>query len=372
MKTQFYNLSIAIVFLLSLFSACKKQEPLIKGAPEVISLQINGITTTEIEIIYQGKVILTQPANDGGFVQTVQLPISGQDDEIQIREKGSTNIIVTKKVKPSPFNQTLFYKDRTVYDRRVSLNILGYATSGELEFVVDEEILGEGSMIISQSHAIYFNDGDKKELEVRIKGETGALIKRNLNTPEDTQSLSFFFDGILILDQIPALTPPKDPNNMSITATFSSRYAAIGSMPVFTGDREVDIVFFPTDGSGVAIKTNPEIRITVPTDGLFVTFELPPPPDGLSYAYDIYKKGSTDLPYKDFDLSGGKIVLNEGRVGYFTFPDANGNNNTFEAGSSKLLLLQEEVQGFNAFPPDYSENFTVVYGFMQDLSQYFQ
>ncbi|TBO44399.1 hypothetical protein [Pedobacter kyonggii] len=356
---------------LALFmTACKKQEPLIADATKVVKLQINGSTATEIEFLYNGKIILTQPANNAGFVQTVQLPITGQDDEIQIREKGSANVIATRKVKPSPYNQTLIYEGGKIYDRLVNLRIKGYATSGELEFVMDGKILGEGSMAIDQSYQIYLNEGDKKELQVRLKGETNVLAKRNIDATTDEQRLSFFFDGTSIFDQIPTLTPPKNPNNMSVTATFSSLYTAAGSVPMFTGQAEVDIVFFMTDGSDV-VRPDPEIRITVPTDGKFVTFELPPLPNGLYYTYDIYKKGSTELPYKDFDLTGGNVALNEGRLGQMSFGSFM-DPYYFKAGSSKLILLQDEAQGFNSFPPNYSDYFNVVWGRSQDLSEYFQ
>lgn len=372
MKTQFFSLSMAVVFMLSLFSACDTQEPLLAEAPDVVRLEISGRTATALELLYNGKVIDTLQASDGGFNKAFQLPVNNQNDELLIREKESAKVIVTRKVKPSPFKQTLFYEDGNVYDQRIDYNVKGYATSGELEFVMDERIVAEGSMVIVGFFPVYLNEGEKKEFQVRVKGETDALITKSIEATSEQQSFTFFFDGTTIIDGIPAMTPPKDSSNMSLTATFKSLYAAAGSIPMFTGDAEVDIIFFMTDGVDVVRKPDPEVHITVPTDGRFVTFELTPPPEGMWYTYDIYKKGSKELPYKDFDLSGGNLALNEGRAGRVSFGTVF-EPYYFKAGSSKLILLQDYASGWYTFPPDYSEIFTVVHGDnVMDLTDYFE
>lgn len=355
-----------ITILFSLFalllSACSKQE-LIDGYPRVVSIAFSGQTSVPLDLVYEGKLVDRLVIG-----QSYSLAVEGASGKLELREQESKKVVVTKEITSSE-NFSVYYDGTRAFDAFVRYNIKGYAVSGELEFVLNGQVVGEGSSDIDQTLEIFLTEEETKELQIRLKGETTALITEPIQPVSEEKTLRFFFDGTAIIDEIPELTAPENPDNMSFTATFSSRYSSAGSMPRFTGDAEVDIVFFMTDGSEVT-KPEPEIRFTVPTDGRFVTFELPPLPGGLFYTYDIYKKGSLELPYENFDLSAGSVALNNGRMGGISFGTTL-DFYYFKAGSSKLIVLQDEAQSWALFPPDYSDFFNVVYGRIQDLSGYF-
>lgn len=355
-----YSFIITACFAI-LISACKKAEPLERTSTQIVKVQITGSTTKDLEFIFKDSVIASGSANGSNFVSSVLLNIAGQDAEIKVREKGASVILDTWTVS-SAFDQTfsIFYDGHAVYDGAVAYQIKGYAMTGELEFLLDGNVVAEGSLKIDQTFNLPINKDVARELQVRVKGTTTLLItKQILASPATGQSMKFFFDGTNIVDNV-ALSPPLNPVNMSITGQFKS----VGSTGTFKGG-DVDLVFYIRNEAGIITIPNPITRITMPANGAFVTFELPPLPNQESfYTYDICEVGSDALPYTNFPVPAlYPPKLNKGKYGQMKFGDK-----YFEAGGSKLLLMQDAAT-IKTSP--VAERARYVYGKITDLSEYF-
>jgi hypothetical protein len=360
MKSNFYIFLSFICFVL-LTGSCKKQEPFYPDAeqPRVVALAINGSTTEDLEFVYKDSVIATGIADNGKkFVFNTKLNIGSQKAELKIRKKASGEILETRAIQPSPFSQTVnvFYDGTSVFNSSVSYRIKGYAASGELEFLLDGNVIASGTAKIDNIITFGIDENTPREIKVRLKGETTTLLTKTINALPAEQSLKFFFDGTSIADNV-QLNPPVNPNNMAITAQFKT---AIPDM--FLGG-QVDLVFYVYNNkTDVYSKPNPEVRFTMPADGSFTSFELPSLPNATDYEYRIviYKKGTHDVPY-DASSSGFPIILeNNGRFS---------GQIIFEPGKSKIWLI-DDFWSLDT-TPDFE--LASVFGVgINDLSQYFQ
>lgn len=355
---------LTFIALVGLLTGCTKQQLVDNSYPNVVNLLFTVNSSVELEFVYRGSVLVSTNA-DGNLTLSKALDVEGQSEELQARELESKKVVATYEVTASPAEQslTLYYDGTQAYDALINYTIRGYAMSGTLEFVVDGEVLEEGTTAINKSLSIYLNEGDSKELQVRVKGETAPLITEILDTAADGKSLQFFFDGTAMIDQIPELTPPTDPANMAIHAQFNPDFQ---DFAIFSGDAEVDLVFYIRNAAGEV--SNPGIMVTAPTDGTFVTFELPPlPGENTVYTFDIRKKGSDAMVYSDFSLvSLFPPEQSKGRYGEVNF-GMEYDPKYFEAGTSKLLLLGP-AQSLKTTNPRARFVFGKV---VQDLSQYF-
>ncbi|TFB28369.1 hypothetical protein [Pedobacter alluvionis] len=336
--------------------------------PQIVKVKISGSTSKDLEFVFRDSIIASGSQASGGFESTVLLNVAGQSADILIREKGSSITLESWKISPALFNQSfsIYYDGTGVYDGAVSYHIKGYATSGELEFLLDGQVKGEGSLKIENTFSILINKGQSRMFEVRKKGETVPLISKVINaSPATGQSLNFFFDGEKIVDNV-KLSPPANPNNMAISAQFNPNFQ--GSLPpTFSGDAELDLVFYIRNTDGVV--TDPNIRITMPTDGRFVDFELPSLSDENSlYTFDICKKGTHEIPYSNFPSEATSPPKQSmGYYGELVFGTIAGPK-YFEPGASKLLLLGPTSRSIRS-----PTRFRAVYGtIFQDLSEYFQ
>src|SRR5690606_37387949 len=201
---------------------------------------------------------------------SVMLDLAGDTDgEIQVREMGSTDILTTRTITTSPFEQNLsiYYDNGEIYSDMVFYNVKGYVQSGDLEFVVDDKVLGEVSFAVDMRLDILLNEGENTELQVRVKGETEPRMTIPIDVNQTGGDIRFFFDGTEMIEDLPELTPPYEPATMAINAQYHP--ISTGSLPTtFSGEAEVDLVFFvrssATNNSGTV--PNPGIRISVPTD----------------------------------------------------------------------------------------------------------
>ncbi|MRG48198.1 hypothetical protein GFS24_23970 [Chitinophaga sp. SYP-B3965] len=364
MKTQIIN--AAIIILLTLFSACDKQEPLLAEPPKVVRLLLTGYTPKKLEFLYKDSVIAVGNVVSSGatFLATALIPIESQSGEIKIREEGSVDIIDTRTITSAPFEQSIniYYDGSNAYSQVVSYQVRGYASSGELEFLLDGNVIATGTSDINKLLTIPMNAGDTRELQVRKKGTTIPLITKSVPaSPATGQSIKFFFDGINMVDNI-QINPPANAANMAITAQFKSTYTT--GAYLFTGGDEIDLVFYIRNKStSVITKAAPEIRVTMPTNGNFASFELPPLPDAnYEYKFDICTKGANTSPYNTSNAAIKPLVVNEGKS------TLAGTSIAFEAGASKLFLIKDFRQ-LRTTPAPPSNIFI---GQITDLSQYFQ
>jgi len=358
MKFNFYTFLFCFTVLIS---SCKKQELFLPAADSasVVSLVINGSTTEDLEFIYKDSVIATGIADNGKkFNFTTKLNISAQNGEIKIRKKTSGQILETRAIPTAPFNQTIniFYDGTKVFSNSVSYQIKGYAASGELEFLLDGNVIAAGMNKISNLITFGIDENTPREIKVRLKGETAVLLTKTINASPAQQSLKFYFDGQKLIDNV-QLSPPVNPNNMSVTAQFKT------TIPDMFLGGQVDVVFYVHDNtSDMYTKPSPEIRFTMPSDGSFTTFELPPLPNATDYDYRmvILKKGTHDSPYDASSTGIPLIIENDGRYS---------QQQLFEPGKSKIWLIDD------SWSIDFTPEFEIgsVFGTgATDLSTYFE
>lgn len=349
-----------IFFIISLFSlllsACSKQELADEGYPKVAYVSFTGQTSVPLDLMYEGELI--DPLTVGKYYL---LPIEGESGKLELWEQESKKVIFTKEITQSE-NFSLYYDGTTVYEKYVLFTITGYALSGTLEFVVNGTVMGEGSLSINQYLDIFMNEGEDYELVIRLQGETATLTTIPIDADQSEQSLRIFFDGTEIIDEIPELPVPSEPENMVISATFNPSFA---DYP-FNGDAEVDLVFYVRTAysNGTVIDS---LRVTVPTDGSFVNFELPPLPDGYNdplYTFDVCKKGSEDVPY-DFTSAIRTVRRSRGAFDEMIFSDGS----HFIPGGSELLVLGPRISSAGSG----SSRYYVFYGTIStNLSRYFK
>gem|GEM_PF-1194177 len=341
------NIILIYVFIL-FFSSCQKQSILEKETPQVYRIFLSGNTNTELELLFRDKVVATS-LNQGGIAGTIYLNTFGlENPEIIIREKISQKIVGARKIDTSKYYQELlvFYEDGKIYSDRIYYKINGFVLSGDLEFLLDGKLIYEGTSKIELSKTILIDGENSRKLEIRKKGETEILLTENINPKEKNQSISFFFDGKEMVKDI-KMDPPKNPNNMAISVQFKSTFNNPNSADLFFQNKsEIDLIAFTrkkgkenTSRGTPEIRVEPEIRLTIPTNGTFVNFELPPLEDQtLEYSFDILEKGTNNIPYilGTNSLSiYGPVGANQGRFG---------SGIIVTPGKSKLLSITDATR----------------------------
>lgn len=348
---------ILSIILIILATGCNKKELANPVQEKVISLTITGSSSEQLEFIYKDSVIATTTNPAQISIQTL-LAVEEKAAKIDIRKKGATEILQSKLITPVPYaqNVSIYYDGTKVYNSAVTLDIKGYAMSGELEFVMGGEVLLTVTGTVRNTITLLMDKGTSREVEVRLKGESSPLLTRTFESSPEKQSLNFFFDGKKLVDNV-QLDPPADPANMMVRAKFES------ILPQFT-QVDVDVVFYIKNiTTKVAIKTNPELKFTLSKDGSFNSIELPPlPTNGIYfYSFDIVEKGTNKVPYTStsapFILAAFPYQENQGESGELAF----------EGGKSKLFLLNDKK--FHVSTPKRHTNLS---GVFIDLSQYFQ
>ncbi len=365
MKAHLLKLYMVGLMLAAFFTACNKKELANPGQAKVVKLSINGSSTEQLEFIYKDEVIAATK-NVGTITMDVLLSVSGQDAEVKIRKKGSTEILQSKPITNAPYSQhiNIYYDGTKLYENAVLLLVKGYAISGELEFLVDGKLLSGGSGKIESRLMILMDKNGSRELTIRKKGETAVLFTKTIPANPEQQSLVFLFDGTNIVGNV-ELAPPSNPQNMIIRARFQTIF------PLQFKNVDVDLVFYTRLRSAantvVGTKVIPELRFRLPKDGSFNTLELPPlPSPDLIYNFDIVESGTMLDPYVNgtpLVLNGYSVKPNEGRTTsqYVTDPII------FEAGKSKLLVLTDQRTLAPTLKAVYVSG-----GKVTDLSEYFQ
>lgn len=365
MKANLLKLYMAGVMLIALYTACNKKELASPDHGRVVKLTIAGSSTEQLEFVYKNEVIAAM-TNPGQISINAMLSVSGQDAEVEIRKKGTTDILQRKKITDAPFAQhvNIYYDGSKLYENAVSLLIKGYAISGELEFLIDGKLAAEGSAKIENRLTFLMDKDGTRALTIRKKGETAVLFTKTIQVSPENQSLVFLFDGTSIVGNI-QLDPPANPQNMMIRARFQTIF------PLQFKNVDVDLVFYTRLASAAntvtGTKVSPELRFKLPKDGSFQTLELPPlPGSNYIYNFDIVESGTNSDPYNPGSplvLNGYTIRPNEGRATsqYATDPIK------FEAGKSKLLVITDQRTLAPASKTVYISG-----GKTTDLSEYFQ
>lgn len=369
--TLFMKLKIFTLFLFSAIIAlglsCRKAELLQPEPPKVIQLSISGNTEVDLEYLYKDSVIAdTKTGTTNSINIKTLLTVKDQNATLKVRKKGTAEILLTKNITATPFDQSIsiFYDGTKVYNNSISLAIKSYALSGELEFLLDGNLFTSGTGAINKVSSILIDKGTTREITIRKKGETAILLKKIIESTNAQQNIGFFFDGNKIVDNV-KLDPPANPANMMISAKFETTF------PIQFKGVDVDLVFYTRPSSAantvVGTKVIPEIRFTLPKDGSLNSIELPALPGAnYIYSFDIVEKGTNSYPYNSgtpLVINGYTLKPNEGRV---TSAFATDGFN-FQAGKSKLFVITDARTSVAATKTIYVSG-----GRLTDLSQYFQ
>lgn len=361
MKSKFLTIALSAIILLSLSLGCSKQELAQPDPGKVIKLLITGATTEDLEFIYNDKIVATT-IRPGQLSIEALLQVKESGPDLQVRKKGTTEILQQTKLAPAPYNQkvSIYYDGIKLYNGSTALTIKGYALSGELEFLMGSTVLYTGNGVINNSNSpinIPIDKGTTREVTIRKKGGTTILATKTINS-DAKQSLNFFFDGVNLVNNV-KLELPTNPANMLVSAKFETIF------PLYFKNVDVDLVFFVKNTvSGTVVKTNPEIRFTIPV-GQFNKIELPPlpgPSPQYVYSFDIYEKGTNTVPYTTTSTPFINALFpfkqNEGLYG---------GTIAFEGNKSMLLLIKDSRTLKTVLPRN-----SHLSGSIDDLSQYFQ
>lgn len=358
MKHNIFILFFCSAFL-ALIISCGKQEVSQPDTYKVVKLQIRGTSEVDLEYLYKDSVIATSLISSGKNISIdSRLLLKDEGASFQIRKKGSTEILQSKQLASSPYvqNFNVFYDGTKVYDSSVNFWFKGYVLSGELEFLLDGNVIYTKGAAVDYRYTTLMDKGNNKVLEVRKKGQTGILLTKTIDANSAQQDIRFFFDGTSIIDKL-TLDPPSDPRNMKVTAKFETKY------PTLFKNVDVDVIFYTYQQSTkIATKMVPEVKFTLSKDGTLSSIELPPlPGPGYNYTFDIFEKGTTNVPYSSLV---SPLIVNG-----FPFKANDGKNGAlfFEAGKSKLFNLKDK--SFVVATP--SRN-SLLSGEFEDLSSYFQ
>ena len=360
MKSKFSTIAFSAIMLLSLSLGCSKQELAQPDPGKVIKLLIIGASTEDLEFIYNDKIVAAT-LRPGQLSLEALLQVKESGPDLQVRKKGSAEILQQTKLAPVPYNQqvSIYYDGTKLYNGSTALTIKGYAISGELEFLMGSTVLYTGTGVINTTSPINIpiDKGTTREVTIRKKGETTVLATKTISS-DAKQSLNFFFDGVNLVNNV-KLELPANPANMFVSAKFETIF------PLYFKNVDVDLVFFVKNtASGTVMKTSPEIRLTIPT-GQFSKIELPPlpgPSPQYVYSFDIYEKGTNTVPYTTttapFINALFPFKQNEGLYG---------GTIAFEANKSMLLLIKDSRTLKTTLPRN-----SYLSGSIDDLSQYFQ
>ncbi|MBT2563829.1 hypothetical protein J7E50_21280 [Pedobacter sp. ISL-68] len=364
MKLKIFTLFFLSAFV-TLSLSCRKAELLQPEPAKIIQLSVTGSTNVELEYLYKDSIIATPPA--GGISLKTLLAVKDQNAVLKIRKKGTSEILLTRTITAAPFDQniSIFYDGTKIYNNAISLEIKGYALSGELEFLLDGNVISSETGKVNKVLSILIDKGTTREIQIRKKGETAILFTKTIESTIPKQDIGYLFDGTKIVDNV-KLDPPKNPANMIVSAKFETTF------PNQFKNLDVDLVFYTrlktASNTTVGTKVMPELRFTLPKDGSFNSIELPPlPGSNYIYSFDIVEKGTNNDPYNPTSPlvpNGFTLKPNEGRI---TSAFANDGFN-FQAGTSKLFLIIDAKTTVTS----PTRSIYVSGGKLTDLSQYFQ
>ncbi|TKC62552.1 hypothetical protein FBD94_10090 [Pedobacter hiemivivus] len=311
---------------LSIFS-CKKLELAESDPPNVIDLFVKGTTLTDtLEFLKDGKVIGQTYSEHGEF--NVKVVMEDVSAELKIRRKGQQEILSKRTISAEQKQQNIIYyfDGEKMYADFVTVNVKGFA-QGEVEFTVDDRVVGSGSGKDFPVINIGVDAGQTRLLQVRKKGTTESLMNKEVKAGSSAIPWVFYFDGEKIFDKIDAGLP-ANPVNMLLTASFTSK------LNIFRGP--ADLVIYEGRRSGLPYQsTATTFRIELPEDGTFSkSIEIPPFPEGAfkAYVFRIVKRGTlTELPYDvtneilpmlpSTGFSGGSLSFTPGGAAILTISD---------------------------------------------------
>ncbi|SMD17808.1 hypothetical protein [Pedobacter nyackensis] len=298
LKTNKITPTIVIAMITFLLFSCKKQEKVVQDPPHIIKLEIRGSTVNDtLQFVKNGKVIAESGKSEGEFGMNLMLTLDQPEAEIQIRKKGQTDILATRKIVADKFEQVIkcYYNGETAYDETIILKFKGYSGVHTLQILIDGKVIAEGGGITSyyspEQVNIGFEPEQKHQIQIRNKANNAILLTKEISGEEAVQNLRFYFDGLKVHESINFPTP-SNPTNMLFTAKFESK------VNVYNGP--IDILFLSgTSTTKLYEHTATNIRIEVPTDGTFTRpIELPPTEPGIRYSYKFVKRGTlSDIPY---------------------------------------------------------------------------
>jgi len=351
LKTNKIILTVVITMISFLLFSCKKQEKVVPDPPHIIKVQILGSTVNDtLQFVKNGKVIAESGKSDGEFGMDLLLTLEQPEAEIQIRKKGQTAIIATRKIVADQFEQVIrcYYDGVTAYDETVVFKIKGYSAITVLEVVMDGRVIAEGSSSISPEQInIGFEPGQKHLIQIRKKGDNTVLLTKEISPEEAKKPVKFYYDGFTLRESI-NLQIPGNPANMLFTGKFTSL------INVYNGP--VDILFFNGTSTKPFEHTATNIRLEIPTDGTFSkAIELPPAAPGLKYSYKVVKRGTlNDLPYTLTNElmpikpeSGYRLI--DFKAGYTLMADITDRKDVRASGSIKgtnFFISEKDIKFF--------------------------
>lgn len=291
MKKIIQSAGLSLVMLL-VFS-CKKQELAVANPPEIVNVTIEMSTVKDtLEFLKDGKVIAKSPSNQGSFILEAKVYVSAENEKIQIRKKGHTEILASRTIRSNAYQQTIkcYYDGVTAYGNSVLLKIKGYAKTDVLELLIDGAVVASGTNNEFPSDlSIGVDDGVDREIQIRKQGDAAILYHKKLTSTQAQQRLNFYYEPGQLFDNID-IALPVNKENALFSASFSS------TQNIYTGP--ADLVVHKGKGN-YALFPPTTIRIPLPADGSFSqSIELPPPGAGESYSYKLVKRGTLlDLAY---------------------------------------------------------------------------
>lgn len=343
------------VLLLLMFS-CKKQELAVENPPNVIDLAIKGTTLTDtLEFLKDGKVIGQTDSQHGSL--NVKVLVQGSEAELKIRRKGQQEILSKRTISAEQKLQNIeyYFDGDKIFSKEASLNIKGYSSGGELEFVIGDKVLGSGAEVINSVLTVGIEAGQKRELQIRKKGTITPLMSKEISSEKPIVALAFYYDGTKMYDKID-LAVPVNPANMMVNVSFTSK------LDILSGP--VDLVFYTGKSAGMEpYQFSPTmLRIELPADGTFSkNIELPALPESGTldknvYTFRVVKRGTlTELPY---DMTN-EYPPSRLESGFYS------GNITFTAGGTAIFIVSDMK-----LPDDWDG--TIVRPTMTDIAPYFK
>jgi len=349
MKTlHIVKYTMLLVLAMLVLQSCKKEELFQPAAPQIVELAFSGTTSVPLEFVYDNVVVDTTVGQNNSLPNPFPLNIAKGDQKIYVRKKGETDILKTFTINPASFQQKfgVLYDDGKIYDNSISYNLAIHPVGKDVEIFIDGNMKVQTSYggILDSKITIPIDQGQTRELTVKIKGEDEVILSRTIAEADSNKVLKFFLDGKKPVEEmvLPAL---KNPQGMSLTFQLHPD-VEYGQTTFLGGD--VDIVFYIRDLNTEEVTLlNPEVRVTVPQGQPFVTVELPPLPDSKMYTFDIFKKGTNEVVYRS-NSPGYTVQPGLGKYGlvYF-FKDL--QFNYFLPGERLVctLSVNEEFGGAN-------------------------
>lgn len=346
-----YKILLAILTMTMM--ACQKGELYYTNDPTIVEVTFTGSSSVPLEFLYNNDVVDSTIGQFNSLPGKFQLNISKGDQKIFVREKGKANILKSYNIDAASYRQEfgIFYEDGKIYDAGISYNLMIFAKDGPLDFYLDNKLIYQDLYggVIQSTLKIPINKEQQRLLTVKKKGESAALVTRNITQADSNKVLKFFLARNTVVEsiKIPAL---KNPQGMLMTFALQQN-VEFGQTTFLGGD--LDLQFYTRNlNTGEVSRMEPELRVTVPAGQLFVTVELTPPPVDHVYTFDILKKGTNEPAYLS-NTPSYAVKPSQGNHGYIFF---------LVGGDNKLFLPGEKHVGEIAIAEEFGgENFDEIY-----------